>query len=229
MFKNRREAGKLLAVKIKQSLASAYFFQNKSVVLGIPKGGVIVAQEIAKGLKCPLDIIVVKKIGAPDNNELAIGAVGENKGSFYLNKKLAQEVGANKKYLEQEVKLLQLALKRQEKVYRHLQPPFSLENKMVIIADDGAATRATIISAAREVWNHKPKKVVFALPALAKETLILLEKEADEVIYLEAPDLFYSVSQFYENFPQINEDKVKKTFYEYHRWLGKSRQKISKH
>lgn len=208
MLKDRKAAGQLLADKLKNRLFS--FKKNKIVVLGISRGGLVVAKEIAQVLKLALDVIVVKKIGAPSNNELAIGAIGETKGSRYFDAHLIKQVGADRKYLEQEIKIQKLAIKRREKIYRQNKKALDLKNKVVIIVDDGAATGATMIAAAREVWNNQPKKVIIALPILAKDILAKLEQEADEVIYLEAPGLFYAVEQFYEEFPQKSDEEVMK-------------------
>lgn len=210
MFKNRQQAGQLLADKIVREIKilDIEVLRDKFVILGIPRGGVVVANAVAKKLGCPLDVIVVKKIGAPGQEELAIGAVGETPGSVYLNNKLIGELGVKSDYLEEIKKLKNLEIKEREKLYRQNRLAFDLEGKTVIIVDDGAATGATVIVAAREVWNNEPQKVIVALPVVAKDTLAKLEKEADEVIFLETPELFYAVGQFYEEFGQVGEEEV---------------------
>ncbi len=213
MFKNREEAGKILGKKLLEELGPQVACKPglnncEIIVLGIPRGGIVIVREVAKTLNCPMDVIVVRKLGAPENPELAIGAIGETKGAQYIDKKLSGNIGADKAYLEQEIRIQLLEIKRRERIYRQARLPLGLKNKTVIIVDDGSATGATVIAAAREVWNNKPKKVIIALPVVAKDTLEKLEKEADEVIYLEAPEQFFSVSQFYSEFKQISDEEV---------------------
>jgi len=203
MFQDRKEAGQQLAQKLKD-----YQLQPNVIILGIPRGGVETAKQIAQDLNCSLDIIVVKKIGAPSEQELAIGAVGETKGSNYLDERLINELRVSQQYLDEQIKRLKKEIKRREVLYRQNRDPLDLKGKTVIIVDDGTATGATAIAAAREVWNNEPKRVVIALPVAPKDTLHKLEKEADEVIVLETPTDFFSVGQFYENFPQISDKEV---------------------
>lgn len=204
MFEARQQAGKLLAEKLEKEITS----KDKVVILGIPRGGVVVAKEISRVFGCPLDVIAVKKLGAPGQPELAIGAIGRTRGSRYLDKKLVQDLGVDADYLAGEMIEKQREIKRRERLYRQEKKPLALKDKTIIIADDGAATGATMIAACREVWSQEPRKVIIALPVLAKDTLRKLEKEADEVIYLEAPALFYAVGQFYRQFPQNTDEEV---------------------
>lgn len=206
MFENRQQAGQLLTEKLK-SLGIAKSSKDL-VVLAIPRGGLVVGKEISLELSTSLDIIVVKKLGAPNQSELAIGAVGETPGSTYLDKKLVSQLRVSSKYIEEIKKLRNLEIKRREKLYRQGKPALNLQGKIVIITDDGAATGATMIAACREVWNNNPKKVIVALPVLARDTLKKLEEEADEVVYLEAPRMFFSVGQFYEEFDQVTDQTV---------------------
>lgn len=206
MFKNRQEAGQLLAEKLREKKVTLP--SGQTIVLGIPRGGVVTAKEIAQALDCSLDVIVVKKIGAPSNPELAVGAVGETKGSKYIDQRLAVDVRADKNYLRSQISELKLEIKRREKLFRQGRQPLELKNKVVVIVDDGAATGATVIAAVREVWNNKPKKVIVALPVLSKDTLEKLEKETDEVIFLETPWPFFAVGQFYQEFEQTSDEEV---------------------
>lgn len=210
MFKNRQQAGSLLAKKIKKELGEeeSKKANQTMVILGIPRGGMVVAQQVAESLNSLLDVLVVKKIGAPGNQELAIGAIGETNGSKYIDWRLAKEVGAGQKYLEQQISFLRKEIKRRESVFREGRPPLDLKNKIVILVDDGAATGATLIAGCREIWNNQPQKVVIGVPVVAKDTLEKLKKEADEVIFLEAPEIFFSVGQFYQDFPQVSDREV---------------------
>ncbi|MFC1710954.1 phosphoribosyltransferase [Patescibacteria group bacterium] len=211
MFKSRKEAGKLLGKKIKTNLQEELgesSFKNKLVVLGIPRGGVVIGKEVANILGCFLDVIVVKKLAAPGQQELAIGAIGETAGSNYIDKKIVKELNISKRYLTTEIAKKKEEIKNREKIFRANLKEVALQDKIVIIVDDGAATGATIIAAIREVWNSKPKKVIVGLPVLALDTLEKLENEADEVIFLEAPTNFFAVGQFYQEFAQVEDEKV---------------------
>ncbi len=204
VFKNREEAGKKLAVKLKS-------FQKKKnlVVLAIPRGGLVIGKELSAVLNCPLDIIVTKKIGAPNNPELAIGAVGAL-GEPVINKELAVRVGADEKYLEKEIASRQAEVERRIKEYRGNKPPLNLKNKIVIITDDGIATGATMEAAVEVVRQQEPKKIVVAVPVTSRDSLKKLEEKADEVVYLDAPLMFFAVGQFYQNFSQTTDKEVKK-------------------
>lgn len=206
MFKNRQEAGEKLAEKLLQ--ISSEELLKDFIVLAVPRGGVVAGSQIAKKLGCPLDIIVTRKIGAPGEKELAIGAVGETSGSAYLNKKIIGELYISDEYLQEEILLQKKEIKRREKLYRKDKPALSLEGKVVILADDGAATGATLIAAAREVWNNNPKKVIIVLPVAPPNTVGKLEKEVDEVVVLQTPKPFFSVGQFYEEFEQVSDEEV---------------------
>lgn len=206
MYKNRRQAAKKLVQKIKKQ--SEFLDKNEAVVLGIPRGGIISAEEISKELNLPLDIIVVKKITPPESEELAVGAIGETKGSQHLNERIVKELNISGEYLKKEVDKKKAEIKRREKLYREGRGPRELKNKIVIIVDDGAATGETMIAAAREVWNQQPRKVIVAVPVLSQEALEKLEKEVDEVFFLEAPEMFFSVGQFYEHFEQVDDPQV---------------------
>lgn len=210
MFQNRVQAGKLLADKIIEEIKilDNKILSEKLVVLSIPRGGVVVGSEIAKKINCSHDIIVTKKLRAPHQSELAIGAVGETKESLYTDKQLIRELKISKNYLAREIEDRQQEIKRREQLYRRGRKAIELKNKTVIVVDDGAATGATIIAACREVYNHNPKKVIIALPVCARDTLAKLEKEADAVVALEAPKMFYAVGQFYEEFEQVDDESV---------------------
>jgi len=210
MFKNRCQAGQLLAEKLKSDLPELEKKEviKKTVVLGIPRGGVVVAQQIARIFNCALDVIVVKKISPPASSELAIGAVGETRGSKYIDRSLASDVGANEQFLKKEIKRVKKEIKEKESLFRQKKPPLDLKDKTIIIVDDGAATGATVIAAVREVWNNQPHKVIAALPVLSKDSLKKIEKEADQVVFLAVPQPFFAVGQFYQSFDQVSNKEV---------------------
>jgi len=176
-------------------------------VLGIPRGGVIVAAEVARLLHAKLDIVLSRKIGAADNPELAIGSVGEN-GELFLNDDLVSRLGTDKSYIESE-KIRQLAeIKNRLKKCRLIKPKVSLAGKTVIVIDDGVATGATMQAALLAAGREKAQKVIAAIPVAAKESIDLLVNYADELIVLRVPEFLGSISQFYDNFDQTSEEEV---------------------
>jgi putative phosphoribosyl transferase len=207
MWQNRIEAGQKLAVKLKKELLEEEKKTAKLLVLAIPRGGVVIGRQLADFLNCPLDLIITKKIGAPHNPELAIGAVG-GWGEPVVNQALAEKVGADEKYLKLQIANLRLEIKRREEFFRKNKSPLNLKNKIVIITDDGVATGSTIKAAVEIVRQSNPQKIIVAVPVIAKDTLPQIESIADEVVYLEAPELFFAVGQFYQDFEQITDEEV---------------------
>ena len=203
MFFDRQEAGRKLASKIEETVN-----KEKAVVLGIPRGGVMVASEIASNLGLPLGILVSKKLSAPGEPELAIGAVSSSPQSLFLNQELVSSLNVSKDYLDQEIKLKTVEVKRRWRAYLP-DEKLSLVGKEAIIVDDGVATGATMAAAARQARLLGARKVMVATPVVSREALKLLQEEADQVIYEEAPLAFWSVSQFYHHFPQVNDEQVK--------------------
>ena len=204
MFFDRQEAGRKLASKIEETVN-----KEKAVVLGIPRGGVMVASEIASNLGLPLGILVAKKLAAPQDSELAIGAISSSPESLFLNQELVNSLNISKDYLDQEIKLKTVEVKRRWRAYLP-DEKLSLVGKEAIIVDDGIATGATMAAAARQARLLGARKVMVATPVVSREALKLLQEEADQVIYEEAPLAFWSVSQSYHHFPQVNDEQVKK-------------------
>lgn len=204
MFTTRNQAGKLLAEKIKQEPKP-----GPALVLSLPRGGVVIGAAIAALLDLPHRVVVAKKIPAPNNPELALGAVSQNKESLFLNRDLIKGLKVSSDQIET---LTKQTIKKVKKVKNYLlkNGKINLNQKTIIIADDGAATGATMIAAIRETRAKKPKKIIVALPVAPPETVKNLEEEADQIIVLEQPELFFSVSQFYQDFPQISLDQAKK-------------------
>jgi len=201
VFQNRAQAGQLLAKKLKE-------YKNKEViVLGIPRGGVVTGKRLSEFLHCSLDVIITKKIGAPGNPELAIGAVGAI-GEPVINEELAVRVGADEKYIKKQIAKIKKEIARREKEFRGEKPKLNLKNKIVILTDDGVATGATMEAAVEIVRQQNPKKIVVAIPVIARDSLAKIETKADEVIYLDAPLMFFAVGQFYKEFSQVSDEEV---------------------
>ncbi|HBS47636.1 TPA: phosphoribosyltransferase [Candidatus Dependentiae bacterium] len=199
-FKDRVDAGK----KLSQLLVKYKNVEN-CMILGLPRGGVVVAYEIAKNLNLPLDVIVVKKLGAPFNEELAIGAIAEE-GTVFLNEKLINEFDISKEYIDQIKGVKQKEVERRVQLFRG--ESLDLENKIAIIVDDGIATGATVLAAIKCAKDKRAKKVVVAMPVLPSEFVSQLNKLADEVVYLFAPQYFAAVGDFYESFIQVEDEEV---------------------
>jgi len=204
MFQNRAQAGKKLASKL-----LSYKATKNLIVLAIPRGGVVVGKILSQALDCPLEVIVTKKIGAPGNSELAIGAVGVV-GKPVIDEELAERVGADENYLKSKILNLKSEIKRREKIFRRDKLPLNLKDKTVILTDDGVATGATMMAAIEITRQQNPKKIIVAVPVIAKDTLEKIEKLADEVVFLDAPEMFFAVGQFYQDFSQITDEEVRK-------------------
>lgn len=203
MFKNREEAGELLAGKLKR------FKGTKDVlVLGLTRGGVVPASIIASRLRLPLDIIVIKKIGAPDNPELAIGAIGP-KGTVYWSKKLIKELKVSKDNMWNLLSLKQEERQKQEETLRQGKSPKNIKDKTVILVDDGVATGASVICASMYLESQGAKIKILAVPVISKDTISNISKYFERVIALDTPEYFSAVGEFYKDFPQVENEKVK--------------------
>ncbi|MDI6771174.1 MAG: phosphoribosyltransferase family protein [bacterium] len=198
VFTDRRDAGRHLAVALE------HLRDRDPVVLAVPRGGVVVGREVAERLGTLLEVIVPRKLRAPYNPELAIGAVAEG-GEAVLDE-MAHGVGAA--YLEQEIEAQRAEIARRVKAYRRGRPLPSLAGRTVIVLDDGIATGATLIAALRAVRAMAPSHLVAAVPVAPPESVARLAKEADEVVCLSAPEFFQAVGQFYEDFTQVEDAEV---------------------
>lgn len=201
MFQNRTQAGRLLSEKLK------HLKDEDVIVLSIPRGGVVVGAEIAKSLGCPLDIIVTKKIGAPGNPELAIGAVGPG-GIKVIDEGLARRTGGGEEYLNREIEKLRNEVIKKGERLRGKRQPLEIKGKTVILTDDGIATGATVEAAIQVVQAQKPKKIVVAIPVAPPEVVKKLKSQVDELICLQTPALFWAVGQFYQEFEQTSDEEV---------------------
>jgi len=200
-FANRVDAGKQLASALHD------FSGENAIVLAIPRGGVVVGYEIAKTLNLPLDVIIPHKIGAPDNPELAIGAMAED-GTVILDKELVNYLGVPVSYIRRESELQKREIERRLKMYRQNQPSPNLKGQDVIIVDDGIATGSTMKAALASVKNRGSKTVTIAVPVGPPSTINELKKQADHVVCLHTPEYFGAIGQFYEDFSQTDDEEV---------------------
>lgn len=201
MFADREEAGALLGEKV------AALGLRRPLVLGIPRGGVVVAARVAQALGVPLDVIVPRKIGAPRNPELAIGAVGPD-GQVVIDEGLAALVGASPAYIARESRRQSEEVKRRLELYRRGLPPLQPGGEDVVVVDDGVATGHTVLAALRALRGQSPVSLTLAVPVAPPEVVPRLRTEADHVVCLLAPSPFYAVGQFYHHFPQVSDEEV---------------------
>lgn len=202
LFRDRQEAGQRLA----QALS---FLEGKEdvIILGIPRGGVVVAAEVAEALDAPLDIYITRKIGAPHNPELAIGAVASS-GDVFLDEGLISSIGVSPEYVEDETERQRKEIKRRMAKYRGGRPAPELEGKTVVLVDDGVATGATTLVTIHALKKQKPGELILAIPVGPPDTIARLEKEVDEMVCLSTPELFWAIGAFYAVFDQTPDDEV---------------------
>lgn len=201
-YKDRRDAGQQLAGKLMH-----YRDKPDVIVLGLPRGGVTVAYEIAKALHCQLDILIVRKIGFPGNPELAAGAVSET-GTVVLNEDIVSGYGVSREYLERETARQKEEIARRITLYREGRGVPDLAGKTVILVDDGVATGATVKAAISTLKEEGLAKLVVALPVAAKEAEREIAPTVDEWICLQAPAWFGAVGRFYSDFTQVEDEDV---------------------
>jgi putative phosphoribosyl transferase len=199
-FQDRQEAGQLLA----QALA---FLRGKKdvLVLGILRGGVVVAAEVARAIGVPLDVYITRKIGAPYNPELAIGAIASS-GDVVLDEGLIGSLGVSPEYVADEAERQRREIERRLKKYRGNRPAQKLEGKTVVLVDDGVATGATTLAAVRALKKQKPAELILAVPVGPPDAIARLREEVDELVCLETPQFFWAVGAFYMVFDQTSDE-----------------------
>lgn len=200
-FADRREAGRQLAREL------ARFRASRPVILGIPRGGVVIAAEIADHLGAELDIVLSRKIGAPGNPELAIGAIAED-GRLFLDERIAERVGASPAFIAREQGRQLEEIARRVALFRAVRPKVPLHGRVVIVADDGLATGATMQAALWAAHRDRPAATIAAVPVGAVDTIERLAGSADELVCLRAPEDFGAVGMFYRVFDQVEDEEV---------------------
>lgn len=200
IFEDRADAGRRLS-----QLLLEYKSPNV-IVLAIPRGGVVVGWEVANALRAPLDVVIPRKIGAPSEPELAIGAVAEH--VEVIDEDSVRYLGVSEKYIREETVRQREEIERRKALYRHGRPPLDVQGKTVLLVDDGIATGYTTIAAARELRLMQPGRLVLAVPVAPPEAVRRLRQEVDELIVIETPEPFMAVGAWYADFGQTTDEEV---------------------
>jgi putative phosphoribosyl transferase len=203
IFKNREDAGRQLAKQLGE-----YANREDVTVLGIPRGGVTVAFEVAQALHAPLDIFLSRKLGVPGHEELAFGAIAAGDGR-YLDEQVIRAAGISEQQIERITQQVKETLQQRAVLYRGSRPPLQLAGRTVILVDDGIATGASVYAAINALRQMKPGKLVVAVPVAPASTCAWLRTLVDQLICLDEPEKFYAVGQFYESFTQVADEEVK--------------------
>lgn len=201
-FRDRAEAGQQLAQRL-----VAYARIPQAIVLALPRGGVPVADRIAKMLQLPLDLCLVRKLGVPDNPELAMGAI-DLQGRRFLNERIIAELNITPASIDRVAELESIELTRRERMYRGNRPPLDLTDRTVILVDDGLATGATMRSAIQSIQPQQPAQIIVAVPIAASDLVDELTALVDSCVCLIVPKPLFSIGSWYDNFPQTTDAEV---------------------
>lgn len=203
VFRDRRDAGRALGTEL-----GAYTGRDDVVVLGLPRGGVPVAFEVAVALDAPLDVFLVRKLGAPGQEELAMGAIASG-GVRTLNPAVIESLRISPEEIDRTARSEERELRRREISYREDRPPLDLEGRIVILVDDGLATGSSMRAAVEAVRKLAPERIVVAVPVAPPSTAREMRRVADDVVCVATPEPFYSVGRFYEEFEQTTDEEVR--------------------
>lgn len=216
-FKNRSMAGQYLADKLRN-----YVNDQNAVVLGLPRGGVVVAFEVANELGLPLDIFLVRKLGVPGYEELAMGAIASG-GVRVMNENVIRQINIPAGAVEVVTKKEEMELKRREEAYRDNRPRLDVKDRTVILVDDGLATGATMRAAVVALRKQRPGRIVIAVPVAAPDTCEELRADVDDIVCGITPTQFYAIGVWYEDFSQTTDEEVKQLLRTAHRQAEKRR------
>ena len=203
LLKDRSEAGRRLADRL------VCYQDEHPVVLALPRGGVPVAFEIARRLGCPLDVLIARKIGAPGNPEYGLGAIAED-GNRWIDERRMREAGYSLREISPTIAAEEMETRRRAEAYRHGRPPIEVRDRFVILVDDGVATGGTLRVAIRSVRARRPRRLVVALGVAPQDTLRELAREADEVVAVLVPKVFFAVGEWYVHFDQVSDREVER-------------------
>jgi putative phosphoribosyl transferase len=212
VFENREHAARLLAERLRSLLSQVQsevdINKSNTIILAIPRGGVVTGDVLASVLELNLDIIVSRKIGAPENPELAAGAVMHD-GTFFANSDILKMLQIPDKYIRENIAIQMKENQRRLLLFRHSQH-YDLSGKVVVLVDDGIATGASILAAIQWIRKQSPKSLIVAIPVAPKDAIQRLEGEqgVDHVVVIETPEPFGAVGSFYDDFSQVNDDEV---------------------
>jgi putative phosphoribosyl transferase len=201
MFKDRIDAGRRLLKELER------FKSENPLILAVPRGGVVIAHEMIKEFGLDWDLIIPRKIGAPHNKEVAIGAVSYD-GSYFTDEGYVDMLGVSNKYIEEEATFQLDEIKRRMREYKGTDEFPDVKDRTVIIVDDGIATGFTILAAIKSIKTQGANKVIVAVPVAPTDTVEKLSKEVDEVVCLEIPEEFYAVGMHYKNFSEVSDEEV---------------------
>jgi predicted phosphoribosyltransferase len=203
VYRDRTEAGRVLAERL-----GAYADRPDVIVLALPRGGVPVGYEVARALHAPLDVFIVRKLGVPGHEELAMGAVATG-GVRVVNEQVVRALGIPDSVIDAVASWELEELRRRERLYRGDRPPPDVRGKTVILVDDGLATGSTMLAAVRALRQQQPARIVVAVPIAAPDTCELLRAEVDDVVCAVTPEPFYAVGLWYRDFSQTTDEEVR--------------------
>jgi putative phosphoribosyl transferase len=203
MFADREDAGRQLAAKLVR------FKDKDPVVLALPRGGVPIGLEVAAALDAPMDLVLVRKIGTPGQPELAVGAVVDgDKPELVINEEVKGLAHVPGEYITQQKALQLEEIERRRKLWLGDRPRVALKGRTALVVDDGIATGATVRAALHAVRRARPARLVLAVPVAPPDTIASLHDDADEIVCLATPDIFWALSMFYSSFPQLDDSEV---------------------
>jgi predicted phosphoribosyltransferase len=202
IFRNRQEAGQRLAAHL-----GKYANRQDAIVLGVPRGGVPIAFEVARALNLPLNVFVLRKLGVPGHEEFAFGAIGSG-GVRVLDREVVEALGLSILMIEAVTQVERAELARREQIYRGGRPPLDVRGQTVILVDDGIATGASVTAGVRTLRQMQPAAIVIAAPVVPLAAVNRLRREVDDVVCAEIPETFFGVGQFYDDFSQVSDAEV---------------------
>ena len=203
-FRDRVDGGRQLAARL-----ASYADRPDVIVLALPRGGVPVGFEVARALRVPLDVMIVRKLGVPGQPELAMGAIASG-GVRVVNEQVVRQLGIPDRIIDRVAEQEAAELRRRERLYRGGRPPPTVEGRTVILVDDGIATGSTARAAVQALRAMHPARLVLAAPTAAAETVANLRDEVDEMVCVTAPDPFFAIGYHYDEFPQLSDATVQR-------------------